>query len=110
MKNPRAYFGCSLGANEYIYVFGGQSYQYGIGITHIDSIEKLDVRDEVSLFEKTVSWEVLEGTTLSTPKYYAPAIALGQFIYVMGGYDNQNKALNTVDVLDVQFSSPPFFL
>jgi hypothetical protein len=81
--------GCTaICVGSYVYIIGGKT---GVVGSCLDSVDILD----------TATSKVFKGPSLTTRRYGAAAAILGRTIYVVGGSDGSDKALDTIECLQL---------
>lgn len=99
MPSPR--FGmCSVRIDNKVYFIGGT----GSGVQNLQNgmqyIRQLKPTKTVDAFDfQTMKWDTTVAPLL-TPRIFADAVVLDDSIYVMGGLDQNGKALKSVEVYD----------
>ena len=93
LKVGREYFAATL-CNNKVYVIGGYICGYHGNEERLDSIECLN------LHSLPLEWKLLEAR-LSMARSNKCAVAVGKFVYVMGGYNGVSN-LDLVEILDTE--------
>lgn len=93
LNQNRAEHATVLCNNTVVYVMGGYSSNNN---ECLDSIECLN------LSAKTLKWQVLENVTLTSKKRGCAAVAVGNYIHIMGGMQANGNVISSVDVLDTR--------
>ena len=110
INSGRALASCAVSPdNNYLYVFGGVTQ---CNIPHNDyalqSIGKISIADKTNIntvSDVSLSWVALQDSSASinimmSNLYYARAVAIGDYIYVIGGRDANNDEAAEVMILD----------